>query len=100
MRWACAGYVEYDLSSQRFRLPPDNAPILTQEGGPMFVAGIYQQLLAEAKNMEKLIEIFKKGGGISLKEFDDNKFIGMTRITAAWFENLYFYKNGFQQFLM
>jgi hypothetical protein len=60
MRWACAGYVEYDLSSQRFRLPPDNAPILTQEGGPMFVAGIYQQLLAETKNMEKLIEIFKK----------------------------------------
>jgi SAM-dependent methyltransferase len=54
----------------------------------MFVAGIYQQLLAETKNMEKLIKVFKKGGGISLKEFDDNEFTGMERMTATWFENL------------
>jgi 2-polyprenyl-3-methyl-5-hydroxy-6-metoxy-1,4-benzoquinol methylase len=85
---ACAGYLEYDPSGHTFRLTPDNASILTQEGGPMFVAGIYQQLLAETKNMEKLIEVFKKGGGISLKEFDDNEFVGMERMTAPWFENL------------
>jgi hypothetical protein len=85
---ASAGYLQYDPSSQHFRLPPEHSPVLTQEGGPMFVAGIYQQLLAETKNMQKLIELFKNGGGIALKEFDENEFEGMERMTASWFENL------------
>jgi SAM-dependent methyltransferase len=80
-------YLQYDPSSQRFRLPPEHSPVITQEGGPMFVAGTYQQLLAETKNMQKLIELFKIGGGIALKEFDDNEFEGMERMTASWFEN-------------
>lgn len=84
---ASASYLQYDPSSQRFRLPPEHSPVLTQEGGSMFVAGIYQQLLAETKNMQKLIELFKIGGGIALKEFDDNEFEGMERMTASWFDN-------------
>jgi hypothetical protein len=80
---ASAGYLQYDSSTQRFGLPPEHSPVLTQEGGPMFVAGIYQQLLAEKKNMQKLIELFKNGGGIALKEFDENEFEGMERMTAS-----------------
>jgi tRNA G46 methylase TrmB len=38
--------------------------------------------------MEKMIEVFKKGGGIPLKEFDENEFVGTERMTASWFENL------------
>ncbi len=85
---ACAGYLEYDATSQCFRLPLEHAPILTEEGGPMFVSGIYQQLMAEVKNMEKMVEVFKQGGGIPLKEFDKNEFVGMERMTTSWFENL------------
>ena len=85
---ACAGYLEYNATSQRFRLPPEHAPALTEEGGPMFVSGIYQRLLADVKNMEKMVQIFRQGGGIPLEEFDENKFVGMDRMTASWFENL------------
>jgi hypothetical protein len=70
---ACAGYLEYDATSQCFRLPPEHAPMLTQEGGLKFVSGIYQRLLADVKSMEKIVEVFRQGGGISLKEFDENK---------------------------
>ena len=85
---ACAGYLEYNATSQRFRLPPEHAPALTEEGGPRFVSGIYQRLLADVKNMEKMVQIFRQGGGITLEEFDENKFVGMDRMTASWFENL------------
>jgi hypothetical protein len=54
----------------------------------MFASGLYQSLLGAIKNMEKLLEVFKKGGGISLKEFDENEFVGTERTTASWFENL------------
>lgn len=85
---ASAGYILYDSESQKFNLPAENSPILTQEGGPIFLAGIYQQFLAEIKNTEKLIQKFKDGGGISLNEFDKDEFIGLERMTASWFENL------------
>jgi SAM-dependent methyltransferase len=85
---ACAGYLGYDPPTQQYRLPPDYAPVLTEEGGPMFASGLYQSLFGEIKNMEKLIEVFKKGGGIPLKDFDENEFVGTERTTASWFENL------------
>ena len=83
----CAGYLEY-ATSQRFRLPPEHGPAFTEEGGPKFVSGIYQRMLADVKNMEKMVQIFRQGGGIPLEEFDENKFVGMDRMTASWFENL------------
>ncbi|HKG87802.1 MAG TPA: hypothetical protein VKA95_05705 [Nitrososphaeraceae archaeon] len=63
---ACAGYLEHDIITQHFRLPPEHAPVLTEEGGPMFVSGLYQQLMAEGKNLEKM-EVFRQGDGIPLR---------------------------------
>jgi hypothetical protein len=50
---ACAGYLEYNATYQRFRLPPEYGPALTEEGGPMFVSGIYQRLLADVRIWRK-----------------------------------------------
>ncbi|MDQ4073014.1 MAG: class I SAM-dependent methyltransferase [Thermoproteota archaeon] len=83
-----AGYVFYHPSTQKFCLPVEHVPILAKEGSPVFLAGMYQSFLAEIKNMGKLIEKFREGGGISLDEFDDDEFVGMERMTASWFENL------------
>jgi 2-polyprenyl-3-methyl-5-hydroxy-6-metoxy-1,4-benzoquinol methylase len=85
---ASAGYILYDSKTQKFNLPAEHAPILTQEGGPIFLAGIYQQFLAEIKNTDKLIQKFREGGGISIVEFDKDEFIGLERMTASWFDNL------------
>lgn len=43
---AAARYVEYDPASGRFTLPPEHVPSLAQEGGPYFVGGHYEALLA------------------------------------------------------
>ena len=57
---ASAGYLEYAPTTQRFILPPEHAAVLTEEGGPMFVGGMYQCLLADVKNMENLLRYLKR----------------------------------------
>ena len=53
----------------------------------MFIAGAYQELFALVKNLNQLVDIFQKGGGIPIEEYDENKFAGTERLTATWFEN-------------
>jgi 2-polyprenyl-3-methyl-5-hydroxy-6-metoxy-1,4-benzoquinol methylase len=83
----CAGYLEFDSKNSRFILPPEHSPTLADEGGPMFIAGAYQELFALVKNLNQLVYTFQKGGGIPIEEYDENEFAGTERLTATWFEN-------------
>jgi 2-polyprenyl-3-methyl-5-hydroxy-6-metoxy-1,4-benzoquinol methylase len=83
----CAGYLEFDSKSMRFTLPLEHSPALADEGGPMFMGGIHQELFALTKNLNRLVDVFQKGGGIPIEEFDENEFAGTERFTATWFEN-------------
>jgi 2-polyprenyl-3-methyl-5-hydroxy-6-metoxy-1,4-benzoquinol methylase len=83
----CAGYLEFNSKSMKFTLPPEHSPALAVEGGPMFIGGTYQELFALTKNLNRLVDIFQKGGGIPIEEFDENEFAGTERFTATWFEN-------------
>jgi SAM-dependent methyltransferase len=83
-----AGYLEYDPLSRRFTLPPEHAPILAQEGGPMFMGGVYQHLPGLFGPLDKLMEVFRRGGGIEPEVYGDDFREGMERISAVWFENL------------
>ena len=42
---ACAGYLEYDPSSQHYRLPPEHAPVLTEEGVQCLLQGYINHYL-------------------------------------------------------
>ena len=84
----CAQYIEYNPIDNTFRLPDEHAQALTKEGGPMFVAGIYQSLFGEVKNLDRLLEAFQNGKGIPIEEYDKNEFLGTERMTSSWFENL------------
>ena len=83
----CAGYLEYDSKSMRFTLPLEHSPALADEGGPVFIGGTHQELFALTKNLNRLVDVFQKGGGIPIEEFDENEFAGTERFTATWFEN-------------
>jgi len=84
----CANYLEYNPEDHTFSLPQEHAQALTKEGGPMFVAGMYQSMFAEVKNLEKLLDVFENGKGIPIEDYDKNEFEGMERMTSSWFENL------------
>src|SRR6266567_822845 len=85
---ASAGYLEYDPSTHRYRLPPEQAMALAQEGGPMFVGGMYQMLPSQLAQIDRLAEAFQKGGGVPQSAYAESMWDGFERFSGTWFENL------------
>jgi SAM-dependent methyltransferase len=67
---AAGGYVEYDPSSGRFRLPPEHAAALAA------VAGGYHLLTAALKAEPRISQAFKTGAGMLWSEHDPALFTG------------------------
>lgn len=61
--------VEYDPATTRYRLPPEHAAFLTKDAGidNMAVFMQYISLLGDVEH--KVIECFRKGGGVPYSEF-------------------------------
>lgn len=85
---AAAHYVEYDPASGRFTLPPEHVPSLAQEGGPYFVGGHYQALLASIPQIGRVAAAFRTGGGVPQSAYDDSLWEGQARVSARWVQNL------------
>lgn len=85
---AAAGYLEYDPTSHQFTLPPEHAQTLSQEGGPFFVGGPYQMLLAEIGQIDRVAEAFRSGDGVPQSAYDESLWEGQERFSAGWVENL------------
>jgi SAM-dependent methyltransferase len=85
---AAAGYAAYDPASGRFTLPPEHAPLLAQEGGPFFMGGSYQLMLAEIGQIGRVEEAFRTGGGVPLSAYDRSLWEGQERFSVGWVEHL------------
>jgi SAM-dependent methyltransferase len=85
---ASAGYLTYEPESRRFTLPPEHAPVLAQEAGPVFFGGVQEELVALAGLSDQVIGAFRNGGGIPYDAYPDSMYEGIERFTAGWFENL------------
>ena len=83
-----AGYLEYDPASLRFTLPPEYAPALAQEGGPVFMGGVYQHLPGLFGALDRLADAFRLGSGVAQDTYGEDFRAGMERISASWFDNL------------
>ncbi|OGN92759.1 MAG: hypothetical protein A2Y88_05315, partial [Chloroflexi bacterium RBG_13_48_10] len=81
---ACAEYLLYDPTNQRFSLPASHAPILAEEGSPEFLGGIYQNFQCiDAGIFSKLIRSFREGGGIAYSEYNADYWDGLDRYTTS-----------------
>jgi 2-polyprenyl-3-methyl-5-hydroxy-6-metoxy-1,4-benzoquinol methylase len=85
---ASAGYLEYEPTSRRFMLPPEHAPALAQEGGPVFFGGVYQMMTGMSGVLDRLTAAFRAGGGVPQSAYHDDMWDGMERFSINWFENL------------
>ena len=85
---ASAGYLSYDPSSRRFALPPEHAPVLAQELGPVFFGGAYHFLPALLGPIDRVAEAFRNGGGVPTGDFAESFWDGFERFSGGWFENL------------
>jgi SAM-dependent methyltransferase len=84
---AAAEYVEHDRAGDRYTLPPEHALVFAQEGGPMFMCGGYQMLPALIGTFDRLVEVFRRGGGVTQGEYGPDFWDGMQRFSASWFEH-------------
>src|SRR5437870_722387 len=81
-------YLEYDPTTARYTLPPEHAPVLAQEAGPVFFGGVHAEFVGLLAPFEQLLERIRSGGGLHLEDYPDSMYAGIDRFTAGWFENL------------
>jgi 2-polyprenyl-3-methyl-5-hydroxy-6-metoxy-1,4-benzoquinol methylase len=76
---AAGGYVDYDTSTGRYSLSPEQAAALTDEASPFFVGGGFYLVKALMGSVPRIENAFKNGGGILWGEHDPDLFIGTER---------------------
>jgi SAM-dependent methyltransferase len=76
---AASGYVDYDATSDRFSLSPEQAFALAEEGSPAFVPGAFQIASAQFKAIPKMVRAFRTGLGLGWHEHDTALFHGTER---------------------
>jgi len=84
---AAAGYIEHDADNDRYRLPPEHAVCLANDGGPMCFAGGLQQVGGFAAQLGRLLDAFRNGGGVPQGAYTTDLREGMERLSATWFEH-------------
>jgi SAM-dependent methyltransferase len=82
-----AGYLEIDPSDGRFGLPAAHAALLGDEGTPMFLGGLYQELGGMLPVLDRVAAAFAHGGGVSQAAYPDDAYEGIARFTQGWFDH-------------
>ena len=76
---AAAGYVDYDASTGRYSLAPEQAEALTNEDSPACVLGGFQGMFAATRSLPKIMDAFRSGHGVGWHEHDPDLFAGTER---------------------
>lgn len=94
---AASGYVDYDASSGKYSLAPEQAAALTNEDSPFYVGGGFHVVKAMTQAVNRIEEKFKTGGGMLWGDHDPDLFVGTerffrpgyaTHLIASWIPSL------------
>jgi len=66
-----AEYIEYEATTDMYRMSEEQAFVLANEDSPLFVGGAFHFTTPSICNISKIIEAFEKGGGIPYSEIGD-----------------------------
>ncbi|MBI5868133.1 MAG: methyltransferase domain-containing protein [candidate division Zixibacteria bacterium] len=84
-----AEYIDYDPLAEKYVMTEEQAFVLADEDSPMFVGGGFHFTTPSICNMPKILEAFRKGGGISYSDIGDEIPEAIER----------FFKPGYRHFL-
>lgn len=82
-----AEYIDYDATTDMYRMTDEQAFVLANEDSPMFVGGLLQFASPSICNIEKIAEAFRHGGGISYSEIGDEIPIAIERLFRPGYLN-------------
>lgn len=83
----CNGYVEFDASSERYRLPDEHALFLTDESTEFYLGGLFTGLPGLMAMVPRVVKAFEKGGGISFADFGDGLPVALEQMNRPVYEN-------------
>jgi 2-polyprenyl-3-methyl-5-hydroxy-6-metoxy-1,4-benzoquinol methylase len=66
-----AEYVDYDPATQKYNMTEEQAFVLANEDSPLFVGGALHFTSPSIRNVDRIAEAFKNGGGIPYSEIGD-----------------------------
>jgi hypothetical protein len=64
----CAGYLQYDPSSQKYRLPDEHAFLLASDGTDHFMSGLFCLAPVLLGLAPQVADAFEKGGGVQFAD--------------------------------
>jgi SAM-dependent methyltransferase len=76
---AADGFVEYDPSTGRFTLPPEQTVALTDPSSPAYLPGFFQLALGTLQHTTETIEAARSGAGVGWHEHTSDVHVGCER---------------------
>jgi 2-polyprenyl-3-methyl-5-hydroxy-6-metoxy-1,4-benzoquinol methylase len=76
---AAAGYVDYDTSSERYSLSPEQAMVLARDDTPYSMAGGFELLSSIIKDEPQITQAMRSGGGMLWGDHNEGLFTGTAR---------------------
>lgn len=66
-----AEYIDYDPKAETYQMNEEQAFVLANEDSPLFVGGVFHFTAPSICNIQKIVQAFQKGGGISYSEIGE-----------------------------
>lgn len=82
-----AEYLKYNPDTRRSSLSPEHALVLAQDGSPVFLMGAAQMIPDHYNIIPKIIDAFRKGGGVPYSEYTHDTFEGTERLFETGYNN-------------
>jgi 2-polyprenyl-3-methyl-5-hydroxy-6-metoxy-1,4-benzoquinol methylase len=88
-----SGYVNYDSSTAKYSMIPEQAFTLTDENSPIYIPGVFYSVGSLYRDQRKLADAFKTGKGFGWHEHHNDLFIGtkkffrpgyMANLVSSW----------------
>jgi len=87
---AASGYVEFDSTSNRFFMTPEQIAVFADETSPVLMTGGYYSLASIFHDQPKVAEAFKTGAGLAWGDHNNCLFCGVAK----------FFRPGYQSHLV
>lgn len=82
-----AEYIEYDVTTDMYWMSEEQVYVLVNEDSPMFTGGIFQLATPTVWNVPRILDAFKKGGGIPYSEIGEDVCCGIERMFRPGYVN-------------
>jgi 2-polyprenyl-3-methyl-5-hydroxy-6-metoxy-1,4-benzoquinol methylase len=83
-----AEYIEYKQDSDRYFMTAEQASVLANEDSSSFVGGAFQLTIPSVVQVHRVMEVFRKGGGLSYEELGSEIAEGIDRLHRPAFRYL------------